>query len=81
VGKVTYNETFQAEVFALTPKRLEWNASASPRPIPEPPPVIRIVFPIAFINRDGSLITTVRGVGYRMEAEISQGGPHRPGFA
>lgn len=27
-----------------------WNASASPRPMPEPPPVIRIVLPVVFIG-------------------------------
>ena len=27
-----------------------WNASARPRPMPLPPPVIRIVFPVIFIR-------------------------------
>ncbi len=26
-----------------------WKASARPRPIPEPPPVMRMVFPVGFI--------------------------------
>jgi len=27
-----------------------WKASARPRPIPEPPPVMRMVFPVMFIG-------------------------------